>query len=621
MQAVRRWRLMLAAGLAAILTVVVLLPLARFGVDPHHDGLLFKGALDVLDGQTPHRDSYAQYGALLPVFQAAFLWVFGPTLLVLKGSAVAFYALSAALLVVLWRYVVPLGVAFGMWILWLAMQPEITDTATQFSFSGVFLPWSSVYALGSSLAACLLLTVAGARSAQRVSFALASGALAAATLHLRTPTGLAITLGLAVGVLAWIPESRAATRRVAGCFAVGFLAANALVFMWLGVAGALGDWWQQVVAWPREWSEGAGGSLGSFIKGFAIDRLLPVAPQWIFCLGCVAIAGLAMASFRSRVSSGSRTIASVPWLVWAGATGLIWAFAWQWLETWFSLTRLMLAAVVFACVLGAMSLLGLLSWIPAVRSRVGPLPSAVRGPILLLAVFSAASLVQVYPIPDDRHLYWAVTPALGLVAWCFYLASRRQAGLVLLLAITVFFPALVGTVDRAAIRADNFSVDPAHAPTRLSGMRVTPEFNDRYGTLIGELEKRYAERPDVPIMGTTREPLWLALGSNQMNAERYFMRFGAFPPVPPDSAAIARFARKYRPLVLVESWPGWPKALDLQAYRSRIGYVEVGHRSPTSAPIALLAPRGKLLRPPYRCPVDAPGCSPSPSVPGIVFTP
>jgi hypothetical protein len=60
---------------------------------------MLKPALDVLAGQVVFRDTFSQYGAGLHYLQAATLWAFGPTLRVMRLSALAIYAVTAGVLV------------------------------------------------------------------------------------------------------------------------------------------------------------------------------------------------------------------------------------------------------------------------------------------------------------------------------------------------------------------------------------------------------------------------------------------------------------------------------------------------------------------------------------------
>ncbi len=606
-------------------TFAALLPLARLGIDPHHDGLLFKGALDVLAGQVPLRDSYGQYGALLPIIQAAFLGVFGPTLLVLKGSAVAFYALSAGLLLVIWRSVMPLALGCLVWAVWLLGQPEVTDTSSQYEFSGIFLAWSSVYALCTSLASCALLLWANTRSRATLWASVLGGVFAGLTLHLRTPTGGAVTAGLLLGLLLWteVPLRRRMASGIA--FLAGLAVSLAAVLVWLALVGGIHDWWQQLVEWPRKWAGEPGDAPLAFARAFVEERLLPIAPVVLAALAVVALTGMTAASISERRRVASPPASVLGLAAWIVATPTLWLFSWDWLSANVTIDYVLLAAVI---VTGAVVLLIVVrAGAALIRTRTAtPAPRGVIGPIALLALFSLASFVQIYPIPDSRHLYWAASPALGILAWAFYVASGRRPWIVIFAANTIFVPMVVTNVQRADERAARFSESVAHAPDRFAGMRVTNDFNARFGGLIGALEAQYRRTPDAPIIGSTRETLWLTLGENMSNADKYFLRWGGFPPVPPDFRRVGVAIWEQGALLLVQNWPGFEPRPSVRAYTKRLGYKVVYSADQSRAGVApadfwLFAPRESVLPPPYRCAPPVAECTPSPTVPGVVFGP
>lgn len=117
---------------------------AQYGVDPHHDGIVFKAAADVARGQTLYGQTYSHYGILTVFFQAAALYVFGVNLLVLKYLSVLFYALSAVL--IYWISKRFLDAKF----LWIPIALFYLHAPMYY---WEFQPWSSVFSLFFSLAA------------------------------------------------------------------------------------------------------------------------------------------------------------------------------------------------------------------------------------------------------------------------------------------------------------------------------------------------------------------------------------------------------------------------------------------------------------------------------------
>ncbi len=117
---------------------------AQYGVDPHHDGIMFKAAADVARGQTLYAQTYSHYGILTVFFQAAALYVFGVNLLVLKYLSVFFYAMSIVL--IYWISKRFLDAKF----LWIPIALFYLHAPMYY---WEFQPWSSVFSLFFSLAA------------------------------------------------------------------------------------------------------------------------------------------------------------------------------------------------------------------------------------------------------------------------------------------------------------------------------------------------------------------------------------------------------------------------------------------------------------------------------------
>ena len=92
---------LIAVCLASLLAWM-LVPIARLGVDPHHDGIILKTALDVLSGQVLFRDTFNQYGALSAYLHALALRV-SPTLYSMQIMTVGAYAVSLIFFYGIWR--------------------------------------------------------------------------------------------------------------------------------------------------------------------------------------------------------------------------------------------------------------------------------------------------------------------------------------------------------------------------------------------------------------------------------------------------------------------------------------------------------------------------------------
>ena len=111
---------------------------STLGIDPHHDGIMLKPAIDFAEGKILFKETFTQYGALTTILQGVSLIIFGKYLVVIKLLTALFYSLIAALLYVIWKNVIPRYLAAMSCIIWLLLAPY---------FVWPFLAWSSVYAL------------------------------------------------------------------------------------------------------------------------------------------------------------------------------------------------------------------------------------------------------------------------------------------------------------------------------------------------------------------------------------------------------------------------------------------------------------------------------------------
>ncbi len=120
------------------ITLVVFLCAVPWGVDPHHDGLMLKSAVDVAAGRVVFRDSFNQYGLLTPLLQGAAVRLFGAEIIVLRVVTVLFYALAALELDRLWRRFLSEPLRWMLFVLFLGLAPFHV---------WIMLSWPSVYAL------------------------------------------------------------------------------------------------------------------------------------------------------------------------------------------------------------------------------------------------------------------------------------------------------------------------------------------------------------------------------------------------------------------------------------------------------------------------------------------
>jgi hypothetical protein len=494
----------LVASLLAAVVAVLLVPLAPLGVDPHHDGIMLKPALDVLSGQVLYRDTFTQYGALTTYLQAMALW-FEPTLLTLRLLTVAAYAVTVFFLYAAWRLILPRSLAVlscGLLMLFIPVQEK--DWLDQ---TWVLLPWSSVFALMFQAIGlyALFRLILGQQPAR---WGVVLGLSCACVFWCRQPVGVIMTGCLAVIWLAlhwtgWVPAGHS-RRTILTSILAGFLAVNALLLGEILISGAWTGWIYQNLVWPGKWSQNVGWhhTVRLFFHpgaGTALLLLLVAAalPAWI-------------RPYFPRLT----------WrhlLVYFLCLGSV--LAWQHERLLPALALREGGWVVFFPLLILVQ--AILSITRAVTARGSPQTTEYYL-VAALAALSLGSLVQYYPLADPWHVLWALAPTFGLVVFGLWRWSGWPAPAVALGLIAAFLPA-VGQKVQSATRAPLQPLVTLHAPAVLRGMIVPAPQARNYHLIASALQPVLAHRPDLPCALIGNDALFLCFVSNFANPSPYYV--------------------------------------------------------------------------------------------------
>lgn len=540
----------LPLGLAAcVVTWLLLAPFAPIGIDPHHDGIMLKPALDVLHGQVLFRDTFCQYGALAPYLDALALGLFGPTLLVLRLTTVCFYGLSIGVLIVCWRMFLPRSLSLLAFATWLLCVPFLTLF--------LLLPWSSVPALLFESIACLCLI--RALETFRPAPAFLAGTSAGLEFLCRQPAGVFTFAALAACFVATGVRRVHRRASIRGLLAStgGFtlvLAAFAGVLLW---TGAFDDWLKQTIVWPRRWLE-----LDWVRASRATLPLLMYASLGVrlFALGTALVLGLRFVGRRLR--------APLRWLLAAAYAALVVVVALYVRRSFASMPGTLLLAVLAAFL------------VVLAHAALDEAPPAPGARAALAALFVClGSWMQLYPIDEGQHLFWALTPMLGFALWAAWEASGRKTAAVALLTVLLWHPHVPDVLRGAYTKLGGPWVTLAEPPV-LAGMRVRPE-DARDWTRLGDAVAGYlARRPRVPLMVEGPDALYATLVPNLTNPAPLFV---VWPGLDDDGlAARVRFIAENRPLVFAQQNAREPVRQALRA----AGY----------APLVVIA-SGELLAP------------------------
>ncbi len=121
----------------ALIIFLVLLPFTFRGVDMVDDGVMFKPALDLMNGKMLFRDTFTQYGPLYILLDSLILRLLGPYLISLKLWTAFIYSLNGTLLYFISRKFTSKVLSLIFTLLWLCLSPV---------FNSNFYIWPNVVA-------------------------------------------------------------------------------------------------------------------------------------------------------------------------------------------------------------------------------------------------------------------------------------------------------------------------------------------------------------------------------------------------------------------------------------------------------------------------------------------
>jgi hypothetical protein len=470
-------------------TVFITVVFAFIGVDAHHDGIMFKPAMDVALGKMLFKETFSMYGALTVLLQAAALAVFGKTLIVLRLLTSLFYGLIAVMLYRLFISFLKKWQAVFAVTLWLLMAPfYLNDGGIT-----VLAPWSSVYSLFCQLA-CVLLCVRYFKN-RAFYLVVSCGVFAALTFLFRQPVGITITgtVGATIFLLCLVTAgTRAAFRALLG-FVSGFALVIAVFLAYLVLAGSLADWYLQSIAFMGTWNG------------------IETRHNFIHYLGC----SLLVHGFPFTKAWVWRFL---PWV--CGITSIVFSYALlvKKKTTGENLTLFIVAA---AC---------LSSWF-----QYYPVPCNshlfwAASPMFGLAVYAAWKLAGFCRITVMKAAFFAML----LIVLFGPEATRR---------ISVGFTKAIDNYENKV---------PAEVPI-IKGMIVPRTEAAGYTLLSDTINRYLGVHPRSTVVNLGRDPLFSALAGDRPNAHCAYVNWGKYiTGIYPDYyEKVAAFIAQESPLCLV----------------------------------------------------------------------
>lgn len=523
----------LAGGILTISLLALLLPLARIGVDPHHDGGMIKPALDVLSGQVLFRDSFMQYGALSCYVQVLALWI-QPTLLSVRLITVAAYALTLIVLYASWRLVLPRSLAIVACVFFLVFIPVHERDYWDHQY-WILLPWSSVYAMMFQCVGLYALFRV-IRGEQPESWGLALGTTCAGVFWCRQPVGVMmfgslIVIWHALHWAGWIPAT-SSKRAILGRMVGGFVIVNALMFGGMAVTGALPAWWYQNIVWPARWSQSVP---WMYTLPFTIH---PSATAGMLALGLA----LALPRLVARFKPGWSARVSLAYFL-CLAVGLVWQHEWLLRITavgeggWYAVIPLVIVGQA------------ILSIRQAVVGRGTSHPTEYYQ-IAAMSALALGSLVQYYPMADSWHILYSLAFGFGLFVFALWRWSGWPAPRVAVLLAVLLLPAGYRKVMAIAPALDRPLVTLA-TPAVLRGMKVPPEQARSLGQIDDALALIMRYQPDIPSVLIGDTALYLCFANNQANPTPYYVTWRGLARQE-DNLRRWEYIARVRPLMILQ---------------------------------------------------------------------
>lgn len=238
---------------------------AFFGLDLHHDLLMFDAARNFYSGQVPYKDFFYQYNLGTLFLHGATLSVLGLKIISLKKITVLSYALIALLIYLSCALEGYRRSGFLLSILWALLSPFY-----MLAMNG-YHPWSTVYMMVACMAGLLFLQLASKKNP--LVYSLVAGSFFSLSFWFKQVAAyqiIAVTFWLAISI--WLAMGDKIFQRKYLKIFLGYAVGGALTsipfFSYLYAESAILDWWTNAFTFNRYFaadSQNASGT-GSLLK-------------------------------------------------------------------------------------------------------------------------------------------------------------------------------------------------------------------------------------------------------------------------------------------------------------------------------------------------------------------
>jgi hypothetical protein len=441
--------------------------------------MVLQPALVVADGGVTHRDVFEQYGAVTAWYHGAAVRLFGRTLLVVRTSSALLLASAIGLLFGAWRSCYGRGIAYASLLLAIASSYFFTPGMDMRA-------WSSDTLIFVQALCIWLFCVRGEHTLTYWFVGLLSGV----AVFCRIGPGIAQIVLIAVVLL--FAQRMQLRRFVLGC---GLGIVTIVGYFW--ITGAVDAWWYQTVVMPAGWVRDLQGSSPMHFA-WSIFRL-HMAP---LIIGPIAF----IWSMARCIEQTSRL-----WWIVMLVSGMIFA-----VQVSDSGEVAIIDRLTFPWLVLTLAGIGIIG----VAKKWSALGWKTSSSLLAITV-SVASLSQIYPVVEARHLWWAAVPASGFALSVFRdVVSVRSMR-------TAFTTLVVSCVSVGALvdLHRNLSVDRVRVTNNdvLNGMYFDASYFKYFENNLNSLAAYAKAHPRTPIINMCADGLFQSVTGSPEMPDPYYV--------------------------------------------------------------------------------------------------
>jgi hypothetical protein len=475
-----------------IFTLVVILPFARLGVDAHHDGIMFAMAVAVRNGYQIQKEVYAQYGPIVPWLQGIELFIFGNNILVIKMFSAISIAFASGCFAYFFAKKFSLKVAFLATLIWLACFPGFDASMMMFAWSSDYL--LLIFGIIVVLSTCLY----SPNATRNMIIRLAIGFCFGTSIFIRINSGIPVAIAFVVLVLILMKFHQAKF------YLIGFVASLILYLGYFAAIGSFHIWYEQTIEWPRKIYIGILGD-GGFdgLKGNSVVNGLPaIGVTLVLFLLVKNLDPIKSLTGVRRILYYISIIVSPLLLNWLlGGNGKFGPLE----------PKLFLWAVVPAAVI----------FIPIATHELlrSQSDSILQENIIFISI-AFCGLIQVYPVVDRRHLWWAALPMLGYLLNKLFLVCTRKSGILFIAIIgTLLVPQTV-SLARASLNADRVAINSVPS---LKGSLVDRDFFIAFDLQLQAVHDYQKTHGAKPVLNLCMDGYFATVGERFELADPYYV--------------------------------------------------------------------------------------------------